>query len=166
MELAGGFPVSLQDTILFYDLPDTMCLANFQLSRWDEANSCTTIRVSERLRLGIKLVAGFGEANSCLKLLDTVWKWADSGANHGSHRDNSGVCRGAGRAGSAALAPATEPRLLQMLVGRSLLRRRDIWSARQRSPAGKHRVVGLGSQKILDSVLNWAYSVSNRKIRA
>jgi hypothetical protein len=53
-----------------------MCLANYQLSLWDEANPCTTIRVSERLRLGIKFVAGFGEANSCLKFLDTVWKWA------------------------------------------------------------------------------------------
>jgi len=42
------------------------------------------------------------------KLLDTVWKWADSAANHGSHRDNSGQCRGAGCAGTAALAPATE----------------------------------------------------------
>jgi len=41
------------------------------------------------------------------KVLDSVWKWADSGANHGCHRDNSGLCRGAGCAGPAALAPAT-----------------------------------------------------------
>jgi hypothetical protein len=29
-------PMSLQDMVLFCNPPDTMCLANFQLSLWDE----------------------------------------------------------------------------------------------------------------------------------
>ncbi len=36
MELAGCFPVSLQDIDFTGDAPDTVCLANFQLSLWDE----------------------------------------------------------------------------------------------------------------------------------
>jgi len=36
MENVRGFPVSLQDTISFCDAPDTLCLANFPLSLWDE----------------------------------------------------------------------------------------------------------------------------------
>lgn len=36
MELAGGFPVSLQDMIGFCAAPDTLCQANFRLSLWDD----------------------------------------------------------------------------------------------------------------------------------
>jgi len=50
-------------------------------------------------------------SNPCRdKLLDSVRKWADSAANHGSHRDNSGVCRGACRAGTAALVEPADLR--------------------------------------------------------
>ena len=48
----------------------------FQLSLWDETNSCQFMHHNSRQRtahMGIKLVAGFGEANSCLKFLDSVW---------------------------------------------------------------------------------------------
>jgi hypothetical protein len=37
MELAGLFRCPFRTRFLFYDPPDTMCLANIRLSRWDEA---------------------------------------------------------------------------------------------------------------------------------
>ncbi len=43
MENVRGFPVSLQDMISFCDAPDTLCLANFPLSLWDEVGRASPL---------------------------------------------------------------------------------------------------------------------------
>ena len=51
MENVRRISMSLQDTISFYDKPDTMCLANFRLSLWDEtipARSFSTVHGRSR----------------------------------------------------------------------------------------------------------------------
>jgi TPR repeat protein len=66
--------MSLQDTVSFCDSPDTMCLANFQLSRWDEEGSLRGVKSEETLLVPVDLGTSSRQGISQLKRLGKYTK--------------------------------------------------------------------------------------------